>query len=68
MTRDLRGDRIHRATDGVGPHPGIPYVLKVSGTDVYFRMSPRPNVTRDVLLSTAVGREAAAAFAARSAA
>jgi hypothetical protein len=63
--RDLRGERIRPGDTWVGPHPGIPYVLTANGADVYYRMSPRPNVTRDVHLSTVVGKQDAAALAAR---
>jgi hypothetical protein len=61
----LSGARIQPGDVWVGPRPGIPYVLKASGDDVYYRMSPRPNVTRDVYLSRDVGREAARALAQR---
>jgi len=39
-----------------GPHPGIPYTLTAGGKDVKYRISPRPNVTRDVKLSKEIGK------------
>lgn len=55
----LPGDTWH------GPHPGIPYILKAGGGDVYYRSQLRPNVTKNVTLSSAVGTAAARAFADR---
>ena len=63
--RTLTGERIQPGDVWVGPHPGIPYVLKASGDDVYYRSTPRPNVIKDVLLSRSIGREHAAQFGAR---
>ncbi len=63
--KDLEGQRIRPGDTWVGPHPGIPYVLKASGTDIYYRTTPRPNVTRDVTLSSLVGQQEAAALAGR---
>ena len=48
-----------------GPHPGIPYILKAGGGDVYYRSQIRKDVTKDVSLSTHVGAGAARAFAER---
>lgn len=48
-----------------GPHPGIPYVLRAGGGDVYYRSHPRTRVTRQEWLSTCVGSDAAKIFAAR---
>ncbi len=48
-----------------GPHPGIPYVLKAGGGDIFYRSHPRPFVTKDVKLSSAVGADAARALANR---
>ena len=43
-----------------GPHPGIPYVLRAGGGDIYYESAPRLDVTRKVRLSSDVGDEAAA--------
>jgi hypothetical protein len=48
-----------------GPRPGIPYIIKAGGSDVYYKLHPRPNVETKVLLSTSVGSEAAVAFVRR---
>ena len=48
-----------------GPHPGIPYILKAGGGDVYYKAQPRLNVTKKTKLSSKVGPEAARAFADR---
>jgi hypothetical protein len=63
--KNLEGVRINAGDRWVGPHPGIPYVLTANGVDVYYELSPRPNVTRKVSLSAAVGKEDAASMAAR---
>ena len=46
--------------EGVGPHAGIPYTLAAGGNDIYYEMSPRPNVTKKVMLSKQVGVQQAA--------
>jgi hypothetical protein len=48
-----------------GPHPGIPYVLRAGGGDVYYESVPRKDVTKKEWLSAYVGIEAAKAFARR---
>ncbi len=48
-----------------GPHPGIPYILKAGGGDVAYHAELRPNVTREVRLSSQVGTEAARRLADR---
>jgi hypothetical protein len=48
---DLTGRRLAVGEKWVGPKPGIPYVLKAGGKDIYFDVSPRPNVTVTVMLS-----------------
>jgi hypothetical protein len=63
--KNLEGSRINPGDRWVGPHPGIPYVLTADGADVYYELSPRPNVTRKALLSAAVGKQEAVALAAR---
>lgn len=48
-----------------GPHPGIPYVLKAGGGDVYYTSVPRENVTKKEWLSRHIGESDAKAFARR---
>jgi hypothetical protein len=62
---DLDGRPLDPGDIWTGPHPGIPYRLKAGGRDVYYRSYPRPNVEKHVLLSKAVGSDAAAAFSTR---
>ena len=62
---DLDGRRLDPGDVWEGPHPGIPYILKAGGGDVYYRSHPRPNVTKDVTLSSAIGPQAARDFADR---
>jgi hypothetical protein len=62
---DLAGRDLDPGDEWVGPHPGIPYVLKAGGADVYYELEPRPNVRRRVHLSDDVGTDAARAFASR---
>ncbi len=40
-----------------GPRVGIPYILTAGGYDVYYQISPRPDVTKKVLLSKEIGGE-----------
>jgi hypothetical protein len=47
----------------MGPHAGIPYVLTAGGNDVYYKTRPRPNVTKDILLSSKRGKAVAAQIA-----
>ncbi|MDP9280019.1 MAG: hypothetical protein M3P00_11430 [Gemmatimonadota bacterium] len=61
---DLDGRALDPGDEWTGPHPGIPYVLKAGGGDVYYVSTPRANVTRKVFLSAQVG-DAAKAFANR---
>ena len=49
-----------------GPHAGIPYVLSAGGNDIYYKTRPRPNVTKDILLSTKRGKTVAGAQIART--
>jgi hypothetical protein len=60
---DLTGKRLQPGDEWEGPHPGIPYILKAGGRDVYYNARPRRNVTRQITLSSAIGPERAAAFA-----
>jgi hypothetical protein len=48
-----------------GPRPGIPYVIRADGRDIYYKLRPRPNVERRIFLSRHVGQEAAASIARR---
>jgi len=48
-----------------GPHPGIPYILKAGGGDIYYKSEPRPHVIRQVFLSSVVRPVAARSLAAR---
>ncbi len=48
-----------------GLHPGIPYKLSAGGKDIYYRRSPRKNVTIDIKLSASVGAANAALMARR---
>lgn len=49
--QDLEGQPILPGDDWVGPHPGIPYVLKAGAGDITYRSEPRPRVTVEVALS-----------------
>lgn len=60
---DWTGKALDAGNEWVGPHPGIPYVLTAGGNDIKYTKEPRPNVTQDLLLSRAIGREAAKAVA-----
>jgi len=62
---DLDGRPLQPGEIWTGPHPGIPYVLKAGGGDIYYTSVPRENVTRKDWLSQHVGAAAAAAFARR---
>ena len=57
---DLDNNPIHPGDEWVGPHAGIPYTLAAGGNDIYYEMSPRPNVTKKVMLSKQVGVQQAA--------
>lgn len=48
---DLDGQPVQPGGTWAGPHPGIPYVLKAGGGDIYYKTEPRPRVTREVRLS-----------------
>lgn len=62
--KDLEGKPLKPGDRWVGPHPGIPYVLKAGGTDIYYRCWVRPRVEREVRLSDSLGTEAAKGVAA----
>ncbi len=56
---DFSGKPLRPGDTWVGPHAGIPYVLKASGNDIYFRTFPRPNVEKRVSLSDVRGKSVA---------
>jgi len=62
---DLDGRLLSPGDDWDGPHPGIPYVLKAGGGDIYYKSEPRPHVIKKVLLSSEVGLAASRSLAAR---
>ena len=62
---NLAGREFEPGDDWTGPHPGIPYVLKAGGGDVYYESVPRKDVTKKVVLSAHIGSDAARAFASR---
>ncbi len=62
---DLNGRSLSPDDDWDGPHPGIPYILKAGGSDIYYKANPRPNVTIQVFLSEKVGTGAARSLADR---
>jgi len=62
---DLTGRQLSPGDTWDGPHPGIPYILKAGGGDVYYQAQLRPNVTKKVELSSEVGPSAAQGFADR---
>ena len=62
---DLQGIPVEPGNLWVGPHPGIPYVLRAGGDDIYYDSSPRPFVTKRSLLSGHVGVDSAASMAMR---
>lgn len=57
------GQPLESSEPWIGPHPGIPYVLKAGGRDVYYRHMLRPGVEKEVKLSACVGTEKAARLA-----
>lgn len=62
---DLQDQRLSPGDTWDGPHPGIPYILKAGGGDVFYKAQPRPNVTKKTMLSSKIGTDAARAFADR---
>jgi hypothetical protein len=62
---DLDGRALEPGEIWTGPHPGIPYVLRAGGGDIYYTSVPRENVTKKEWLSKHVAADAAKAFAAR---
>jgi hypothetical protein len=56
--KDLDGKPINPGDVWVGPHPGIPYVLKAGGRDISYKYWDRPNVEKVVRLSDCIGQEA----------
>jgi hypothetical protein len=62
---DLDGRPVEPGDLWTGPHPGIPYQLKAGQRDIYYKAFPRPNVEKQMLLSSYIGAQAAAAVAGR---
>ncbi len=62
---DFAGNRLVPGDIWNGPHPGIPYVLKAGGGDVYYKAQLKPNVSKKMMLSDQVGTHAASTFAKR---
>ena len=62
---DLQGNPLAPGDIWAGPHPGIPYILEAGAADIRYESSPRPNVTRQVKLSSHVGPEQAKSMAKR---
>ncbi len=56
--KDLDGKPINPGDVWVGPHPGIPYVLKAGGKDISYISCIRPRVKKEVRLSDSIGKEA----------
>ena len=56
--KDLDGKPINPGDVWVGPHPGIPYVLRAGGKDIYYKYWVRPRVEKEVHLSDCIGKEA----------
>lgn len=52
---DEDGNPLQPGAPWIGPHPGIPYVLKAGSKDVYYRYMVRPGVQREVSLSKCIG-------------
>lgn len=62
---DLDGRPFQPGDIWTGPHPGIPYVLKAGGGDIYYKSTPRRNVTKKEWLSKYVDPARAKALADR---
>jgi hypothetical protein len=62
---DLSGRPLRPGDIWVGPHPGIPYVLKAGGRDIVYEYESRPNVSKIAYLSKLVGSDVAQAVARR---
>jgi hypothetical protein len=60
---DWDGKMLQSGAHWPGPHAGIPYTLTAGSDDVYYQFSPRPDVTRKVRLSKAIGIKNACAVA-----
>jgi hypothetical protein len=56
---DVNGSPLDSGDTWSGPHPGIPYVLKAGGGDIYYVSQLREDVTRKVVLSKQRGAAAA---------
>lgn len=62
---DLDGNPINSGDTWYGPHVGIPYVLCAGGNDIKYTTRPRPNVMKDIKLSSVIGKESAKSIAVR---
>lgn len=60
---DLDGNPLTPGDTWTGPHPGIPYLLSAGGDDIKYLVQPRPNVSKEMKLSKAIGRDPAQAVA-----
>ena len=56
--KDFGGKQIKPSDPWVGPHHGIPYVLKAGGKDISYKYWLRPNVEKTEYLSNFIGKEA----------
>ncbi|HHX87584.1 MAG TPA: hypothetical protein GX693_05320 [Firmicutes bacterium] len=56
--KDFEGNPLSPGDLWVGPHPGIPYILKAGGKDIYYKLRVRPKVEKVVSLSDYIGKEA----------
>ncbi len=56
---DENGSPLQPGARWTGPHPGIPYVLKPGGKDIYYRYMPHPAVKKEVRLSKVIGADRA---------
>lgn len=61
----LDGTPLNPGDPWEGPHQGIPYKLKAGARDISFEKEIRPNVTREFILSSFVGEDAAKKIAAK---
>lgn len=61
----MDGRPLRPGDEWIGPRPGIPYRLAAGGQDIYYKLRPRPNVERKVLLSQTRSPDSARKLAAR---
>jgi hypothetical protein len=60
---DLDGRPLKPGDTWIGPHPGIPYVLAAGGKDIKYTREVRRRVSKEILLSEAIGAEKATLMA-----